>query len=99
MPPVKLAMKKMTPEEFARRALLSAPEQARAAGRKVFFVNYKFLSCGEVFRDGLSHAAEDLGVEHEAAYWDDPALPDSAATILCARSCSNCPPRTPTRNV
>jgi hypothetical protein len=70
------AFDKMTPEEFARRAPLTAPERARAAGRKVFFVNYKFLSCGEVFRDGLNHAAEDLDVRHEAAYWDDPALPD-----------------------
>jgi hypothetical protein len=42
---------------------------------KIFFVHYKFLSCGEVFRDGLSHAAEDLQVEYAETYWDDPELP------------------------
>jgi hypothetical protein len=42
---------------------------------RVFFVNYKFLSCGDVFRHGLRHAAEDLAVEYAEAYWDDTALP------------------------
>lgn len=70
------AFPKMSPELFARVAPLSAPEYARAAGRKVFFVNYKFKTCGEVFERGLSRAAEDLGVPHESADWDDPALPE-----------------------
>jgi len=43
--------------------------------RRVFFVNYRFLACGDVFATGLAHAAEALGVDHEAAWWDDPALP------------------------
>lgn len=42
---------------------------------KIFFVNYKFLSCGDVFRTGLNHAANDLEIEHSDAYWDDPSLP------------------------
>ncbi|OLE54220.1 MAG: hypothetical protein AUG51_09300 [Acidobacteria bacterium 13_1_20CM_3_53_8] len=66
---------KMSTEEFARASMLSAPEKAQAEGRKVFFVNYKFLSCGEVFKDGLSHAAEDLKVNYAMVYWDDPQLP------------------------
>ena len=50
--------------------LESAPSQ-----RKIFFVNYKFLSCGDVFTDGLRHAAESLGISHREAYWDDAELP------------------------
>ncbi len=44
--------------------------------RKNFFVNYKFLSCGNVFRTGLNHAVADLGIASAEAYWDDPNLPD-----------------------
>jgi hypothetical protein len=43
--------------------------------RRVFFVNYRFRSCGDVFAQGLSRAADTLGVEHRAAWWDDPRLP------------------------
>jgi predicted O-methyltransferase YrrM len=43
--------------------------------RRVFFVNYCFLACGDVFATGLDDAADALGVEHDAAWWDDPALP------------------------
>lgn len=71
------AFPKMSADDFARTATLRAPESSHAAGRKVFFVNYKFLSCGEVFAEGLSRAAEDLDVRYKAAYWDDPALPDA----------------------
>src|SRR5260370_30598455 len=42
---------------------------------KIFFVNYKFLSCGEVFTDGLRHAATSLGLSFREAYWDDASLP------------------------
>lgn len=38
---------------------------------KIFFVNYKFLSCGDVFRHGLAHAAQALGLQHAEAYWDE----------------------------
>ena len=30
--------------------------------RKIFAVNYRFLSCGEVFTHGLHHAARDLDI-------------------------------------
>ena len=42
--------------------------------RRIFFVNYRFQSCGDVFATGLAHAAEALGLEYEAAWWDDRAL-------------------------
>jgi Glycosyl transferases group 1/Glycosyl transferase family 2 len=68
------AFPKMSPMDFASTSMLNSQEDAQAQGRKVFFVNYKFLSCGDVFKDGLNHAAEDLKVEHADAYWDDPGL-------------------------
>jgi hypothetical protein len=42
--------------------------------QKIFFVNYRFLSCGEVFSDGLRNAATSLGLSFQDAYWDDPEL-------------------------
>lgn len=42
--------------------------------KRIFFVNYKFLSCGDVFTDGLRHAAQSLGVPYADAYWDDVRL-------------------------
>ena len=43
--------------------------------RRVFVVNYRFLSCGDVFADGLRHAAAELGHSYQEALWDDPQLP------------------------
>lgn len=48
---------------------------------RVFFVNYRLLSCGDVFTDGLHHAANALGIAHQAAYWDDPQLPAKIAAF------------------
>ena len=42
---------------------------------RVFFVHYRFLSCGTVFETGLCEAARALGLTGEHAYWDDPELP------------------------
>ncbi|MGH7338606.1 MAG: hypothetical protein ACREI7_13575, partial [Myxococcota bacterium] len=42
---------------------------------RVFFVHYRFLSCGTVFETGLREAASQLGVAHEHADWDDAQLP------------------------
>ncbi len=42
--------------------------------KRVFCVNYRFLSCGDVFTHGLRNAAQDLGIEYEDAYWDDKEL-------------------------
>jgi len=42
---------------------------------RVFFVHYRFLSCGTVFQTGLREAAAQLGVAQEHADWDDAKLP------------------------
>lgn len=47
----------------------------RPACRRVFFVSYRFLTCGDVFTEGLRHGAEELGVAYADAAWDDPHLP------------------------
>jgi spore maturation protein CgeB len=64
---------------LSRTSRLAAfPKQSLAefarAEKKIFFVNYKFLSCGEVFTDGLRNAATSLGLNFQEAYWDDPEL-------------------------
>lgn len=41
---------------------------------RVFGVDYRFLSCGEVFTDGLVHAAQQLGVTYAHADWNEPTL-------------------------
>jgi len=46
------------------------------AGTRVFFVNYRFLSCGDVFATGLVNAANALGFEHASTWWDDASLPE-----------------------
>jgi glycosyl transferase family 1/glycosyl transferase family 2 len=68
----------MTLDDFRRegpadRAFVPMPT-ARPK-RRVFFVNYRFASCGDVFATGLAHAAETLGIDHASAWWDDAALP------------------------
>jgi glycosyltransferase involved in cell wall biosynthesis len=68
------ALPKITSEEFAKIGV--TPKGVKPVGRKIFFVNYKFLSCGDVFREGLKHAAGSLQLSHDDAYWDDPNLPD-----------------------
>jgi hypothetical protein len=52
-----------------------ARASARSDQRRLFVVNYRFLSCGDVFADGLRNAARDLGLPFEQAWWDDPLLP------------------------
>jgi hypothetical protein len=47
-----------------------------ARPRRVFIVNYRFQTCGDVFAAGLRHAAQSLGVEHAEASCDDPLLPE-----------------------
>lgn len=61
-----------------------APDMALATAlrpRRVFVVNYRFLTCGEVFADGLRHAAQALGLAHDDADWDDPRLPEKIAAF------------------
>lgn len=54
---------------------------AASARRKVFAVNYRFLTCGDVFTTGLRHAAAELPVDYAEAYWDDPRLPEKVAAF------------------
>jgi len=71
-------------DEFSGRAgRAPAPPSVVPAvvAARVFVVNYRFLSCGEVFTDGLRHAAAQLGVAHGEAYWDDPRLPEKIAAF------------------
>jgi hypothetical protein len=72
------------------RSLPRASLEAFAAGGgspgpaprpRVFVVNYRFLSCGDVFADGLRHAAAERGVEHAEAVWDDPRLPEKVVAF------------------
>ncbi len=65
------AFPKIAPQYF----MCSAVSPPHSAGRKVFFVNYKFQSCGDVFTDGLAHAADQLGLCWRQAHWDDAQLP------------------------
>ena len=58
---------------------VSLKNDAQKITPRIFFVNYRFLSCGEVFTDGLAHAATDLGIVFESAYWDDTRLPEKIA--------------------
>jgi|SRR5579859_692271 len=67
------ALPKMAPEEFSGKKPV-LPITVVPPKRKIFFVNYKFLSCGNVFASGLTHAAAELGCKHEIAQWDDAAL-------------------------
>jgi hypothetical protein len=53
---------------------------ARAAPR-VFFVHYRFLSCGTVFDTGLREAADSLGVPAAHADWDAPDLDTQIAAF------------------
>lgn len=67
-----------TPRLHAVPAELPKAAQKR---QRVFVVNYKFLTCGDVFADGLRHAALSLGVDHAEAAWDDPQLPARVAAF------------------
>jgi spore maturation protein CgeB len=42
---------------------------------RVFGVDYQFWSAGDVFTQGLAHAADTLGVPYAHALWSDPQLP------------------------
>lgn len=56
-----------------------AASAAAVTQRRVFVVNYRFVSCGDVFATGLRHAAQERGVAHAEAAWDDPQLPRKIA--------------------
>lgn len=71
------AFPKMSQQEFMRSALRPSAVQ----NRSVFFVNYNFLSCGHVFSDGLANAADEIGLSHDSATWDDPQLPQKVSSF------------------
>ena len=80
------AFPKMTLSEFASRSECNAPgtgkqEKSENSRHRIFFVHYRFLACGDVFATGLRHAAEELGIIHEHAFWDDPLLPQKVGTF------------------
>jgi hypothetical protein len=79
---------KMSLEAFAAPAAIpesvlpqQSPLPARSLVGKIFFVGYRFLSCGSVFEDGLAHAADELALRSESAYWDDPRLHEKVAAF------------------
>jgi hypothetical protein len=41
---------------------------------RVFGVDYHFLACGDVFTQGLVHAAAALGLDYKHTDWSDPGL-------------------------
>jgi spore maturation protein CgeB len=57
------------------RAAGSRGNAPRSAPPRVFCVNYRFLSCGDVFTIGLQHAADQLGLVYQDAHWDEARLP------------------------
>jgi Glycosyl transferases group 1/Glycosyl transferase family 2 len=55
-------------------ARLEEPSVTISAARRIFFVHYRFLSCGTVFDTGLREAAATLGITAEHTDWDDAQL-------------------------
>ena len=80
------SLPRATPDEWLRSDQGNAPMQeesksAATAARRVFFVHYRFLSCGTVFETGLREAAQTPGVAAEHAYWDDAQLPQKVESF------------------
>src|SRR5689334_6929913 len=65
------AFPKLSLQEFAG---IRNATPAASLRKRVFFVNYRFLSAGDVFASGLRRAARDMRVEAGEAWWDDPQL-------------------------
>jgi len=55
----------------------TAPQAAR-----VFIVTYRFVTCGDVFTEGLRNGARELGIAHAEADCLDPRLPDKIAAFV-----------------
>jgi hypothetical protein len=68
---------KIAPETF----FANQANSVKPSNPSVFFVGYKFLSCGRVFDDGLARAADELGLRWDAAQWDDPALSNKVSAF------------------
>ncbi len=48
---------------------------------RVFIVTYRFVTCGDVFTEGLRNGASELGIAHAEADCLDPRLPDKIAAF------------------
>ena len=68
------SLPKIARDPWLGAAATPPPDDSRAT-RRVFFVHYRFLSCGTVFETGLCEAARTLGIEATHAYWNDAQLP------------------------
>jgi Glycosyl transferase family 2/Glycosyl transferases group 1 len=64
---------KLSQQQFTIRSL-APPVAPILEGRRVFFVHYRFQTCGEVFRDGIEPAAGELGLDFATAHSFDPDL-------------------------
>jgi len=64
-----------TPQPAAKVPHPQTQTSTRSDPRRVFVVDYRFLTCGDVFTEGLGHAAAALGLAYDHAYWDDAQLP------------------------
>ncbi len=67
------SLPRLSQEQFTARSL-AHPVTPMLEGRRVFFVHYRFQTCGEVFRDGMEPAARELGLDFAAAHATDPDL-------------------------
>ena len=74
----RLRLEDLAPREPSHRPATHAPATAM---QRVFVVNYRFLSCGDVFTVGLRHAAASLNLAQAEVYWDDPRLPEKIAAF------------------
>jgi len=70
-----------SPRLEAPRAPQTPSHAPSQAPKRVFVVTYRFVTCGDVFSDGLRHAAPDLGVAHAEADCLDPRLPEKIAAF------------------
>lgn len=66
--------------DFAAGVRPAASQPAPRVAR-VFVVTYRFVTCGDVFSDGLRHGARELGIDHAEADCLDPRLPEKIAAF------------------
>ncbi len=67
--------------EASLDAVSPEPPRRPERRRRVFGVTYRFLACGDVFTEGLRHAAASIGVEWADADWSDAGLPQRVAAF------------------
>lgn len=68
-------------EDWAAKPAQAPAVRAVSRRMRVFAVNYRFLTCGDVFTTALRHAAGELPIDYAEAYWDDPRLPEKVAAV------------------